>query len=60
MKVEIKKDGTLIISAQNELEAYALKKFSEDNFATEETIKNLSKSIVIAHGVADIDDDLPF
>lgn len=30
MKVEIKKDGQMNITAENELEAYALKKWVED------------------------------
>ena len=61
--------GVIHISAENEIEGYALRKFSEDNFGTNEKLENLQKSIVIYHGkVSEVaiisnipeNDDLPF
>jgi len=48
MKVEIKKDGILNISAETELEAYALEKWCDDNI---DYNKMSIKKILINHGV---------
>lgn len=58
MKVELKKDGYIVITGQNELEKYALKKWKEDNFGTAEKLENLKTSILVMDGVDG--DDLPF
>jgi hypothetical protein len=38
MKAEIKASGNLVIKAENELEAYALKKWAEDNLLKDKKI----------------------
>lgn len=50
MTVELTKDGLLKVEAENELEAYALKKWIEDN---KEVIENqaLNKNIVVCYGL---------
>jgi len=50
MKAEIKENGLLIVSAENELESYAIRKWVLDNT---ELISNpeINKSIAICYGV---------
>lgn len=50
MTVELTKDGLLKVEAENELEAYALKKWIEENMEIVENQK-LNKSIVVCYGL---------
>lgn len=50
MTVELTKDGLLRVEAENDLEAYALKKWVEDNM---EIVGNqkINKGIVVCYGL---------
>ena len=53
MKTEIKSSGTIVISAETELEAYALRRWQEDN-------KNTPKNIIIKYSLAINCEDLEY
>lgn len=52
MKAELRKDGQLVISSENELESYALSKWVQDNL---QIISNpeVNKKFVVCYGLSE-------
>ena len=55
MKAELSENGTLTVSAETPLEAYALRRWAEENFPGDGTFK--SDSFLVIHGAKEPHND---